>query len=394
MRRPRLLVVASTFPASADDGSPAFVRDLSIREAEQFDTLVLVPRVPGARRSERHGAMAVQRFPYFPRRWEDLAHGAIIENLRARPSRYLQVVPLVVAETWAVARAVRHFRPDVVHAHWIIPQGVVTTLVARRVPRLVTTLGGDLYALNAPPLRALKRWVLRHAAAVTVMNEQMHERVVGLGADPARAMVMPMGADVSAVPARGEPAERAPREGGTRLLFVGRLVEKKGLDVLLEALRTLPADVACSLEVVGDGPLRELLEEAAAGLPVTFLGQLSRHDLMRRYVESDVVVVPSVLAGSGDQDGLPVALLEAMAAGCAVVASDLPGINEAIERDVSGVLVAPGDAAALGSALALLVADGERRAAMGFAAAGRARAYSIDAVGRRYCDLLTTLVAP
>lgn len=384
-------MIASTFPASADDGTPAFVRDLAIREAEQFDTLVVVPRVPGASSAERHGAMVVRRFRYFPRRWEDLAHGAIIENLRARPSRYLQVLPLVAAECWAVARAVVRFRPDVVHAHWIVPQGLVATAMAPLVPRVVTTLGGDLYALDSSALRRLKGWVLRRARAVTVMNEDMRRRVVDLGAEPPRVSVLPMGADISAVPERPPSATRSDR--GVRLLFVGRLVEKKGLGVLLDALRTVPTGLPLSLEVVGDGPLRGRLERAAEGLPVTFSGQLGRAQLMRRYVDSDVVVVPSVLAASGDQDGLPVALLEAMAAGCAVVASDLPGLNEAIEHDVSGLLVPPGDQAALASALSELASDDARRLAMGRAAAERARSYSVDEVGRRYRELLSRVLA-
>lgn len=381
-------MLASTFPGRPDDGTPAFVRDLAIVEAEHFDTLVVVPRVPGSPRSERLGNLEVRWFPYFPRQWEDLAHGAIIENLRRRRSRFLQVVPLVVAEAVAVAVAVRRFRPDVVHAHWVIPQGLVARTVARRVPMVVTTLGGDLYALNARPLRALKGSVLRHAAAVTVMNAQMRDAALGLGANPGTTRVLPMGADLRAVAARRRPR---PDGGPTRLLFVGRLVEKKGLAVLISALR--PSDNgAVELSVVGDGPLRSELEQAAAGLPVTFLGQLGRPALMRAYAEHDVVVVPSVLAASGDQDGLPVALLEAMGSGCAIVASDLPGLNEAVEDGVSGALVPSGDADALRAALEGLVADPERRAAMGEAARRRAEDFSVDAIGRQYADLLLSLL--
>lgn len=388
MSRPRLLVLASTFPGRPDDGTPAFVRDLALVEAEHFDTLVVVPRVPGAPRAERHGALQVRRFAYFPRRWEDVAHGAIIENLRRKPSRYLQVVPLVVAEAFATASAVRRFKPDVVHAHWVIPQGLVARVVAPRLPQLVTTLGGDLYALNARPLRALKSWVLRHAGAVTVMNEQMRAAALELGARAETTQVLPMGADLGSVPAE-RPAREA--DGRLRLLFVGRLVEKKGLAVLLAALRAGAPD-GVELTVVGDGPLRDDLEAAAEGLPVTFVGQLGRPSLMQAYVEHDVVVVPSVLAASGDQDGLPVALLEAMGAGCAIVASDLPGLNEAVEDGVSGLLVRSGATDELRRAIQLLADDAERRAEMGAAAKHRAAEFSVEAIGTRYSELLAALV--
>ncbi|WP_309134374.1 glycosyltransferase [Cellulomonas sp.] len=387
MSRPRLLVVASTFPAEPGDGVPAFVRDLALRESESFDTLVVVPRVPNAPRETVEGAVRVRRFAYFPRRWEDLAAGAIIENLRARPTRWLQVPPFFLAEAWAVLRAVARFRPDVIHAHWIVPQGLVTLLVPRRVPVLLTTLGGDLYALRGAAVRRLKRAAVARAGAVTVMNEEMRRLVVELGAAPDRVQVVPMGADLRGL---ARPAG-ASRSG--RLLFVGRLVEKKGLAVLLDALRSLPAQVRPSLDVVGDGPLRAQLERAAEGLDVTFRGQLGRDDLAAAYAAADVAVFPSVVAGSGDQDGLPVALIEAMAAGCAVVASDLPGLDEAVVAGESGVLVPSGDPRALAGAVAELLASEPTRRRLGDAAAERARGYSVETVGHRYRSLLTSLTS-
>ena len=377
--------MASTFPGGPEDGTPAFVRDLALAESRRFDTLVIVPRVPGAAGVERHGSMTVRRFRYFPRRWEDLAHGAITENLRARPSRYLQVLPMIVAEMVATRRAVRTGKPDVAHVHWIIPQGVVATIVAPRVPRVVTTLGGYLYALDSAPMRALKGWVLRRAAAVTVMNAQMRDAVIALGADPAGVHIEPMGVDLAAGGAAAD--TRVPDPGGvTRLLFVGRLVEKKGLAVLLSTLPALAGEV--ELTVVGDGPVRAGVEVAAGRLPVTFLGQLGRRDLMTAYRRADIVVVPSVKAGSGDQDGLPVALLEAMASGCAVIASRLPGIDEVVVDGESGLLVEPGDQAALADAIAELAGDPDRRRSMGIGAARAAERLSVERVGERYLALL------
>ncbi len=382
MARPRLLVLASTYPGAPGDGTPAFVRDLAIAEAEQFDTLVVVPRVPGGASRESDGPLQVRRFAYFPRRWERLAHGAILENLRAHRSQYLQVLPLVVAEAFAVRRAVREFRPDVMHVHWIVPQGVVAGLVAGGVPAVVTTLGGDLYALRGAWARRLKARVVRRAAAVTVMNDEMRDLVVGLGADAADVAVLPMGVDTAAF--------RSPREAPAgdrlRLLFVGRLVEKKGLVVLLDALRTVP--VPWSLTVVGDGPLRADLERRAADLPVEFTGQLGRERLAQQYARHEVVVVPSVPTASGDQDGLPVAMLEAMASGCALVASDLAGLRDAVEDGVSGVVVPPGDRAALAGCLERLARDPQLVERLGDGARARAQEYSVERRGRQYVELL------
>ena len=390
MSRPRLLVLASTFPAAPGDGTPGFVRDLAGVEATEFDTVVLVPRVPGAPRTElvddgKGGSWRIERFAYFPRRFEDLADGAIIENLRAKPARLLQVPCFLLFEALALRRLVRTHRPDVLHVHWIVPQGVVALLVARGVPWLVTTLGGDVYALRDPLSLRLKRAVLTRAAAVTTMNVDMRQRLLALGAPVDATLVLPMGADVDGVRATGAGVTRSPG----RVLFVGRLVEKKGLAFLLEALRSVPGD--WSLDVVGDGPLRPDLEARAAGLPVRFLGQATKDDLARAYAGCDVVVAPSVPAASGDQDGLPVALLEAMSAGCPVVASRIAGIDEAVVDGETGLLVPPGDAPALAAALIRLLGDPELRDRLGAAASARADEYSVATLGRRYTELLLRL---
>jgi colanic acid/amylovoran biosynthesis glycosyltransferase len=172
-----------------------------------------------------------------------------------------------------------------------------------------------------------------------------------------------------------------------RIVFVGRLVEKKGVAVLLDAVRRL-APGGWSLEVIGDGPLRAELAERAAGLPVTFRGSRPRTEVGAAYARGEIVVVPSVSAASGDQDGLPVTLLEAMSAGCAVIGSRIAGIDTAVEDGETGLLVPPGDAGRLADAIAELLAHPERGVKLGAAARARSDEFSVEVVGRRYCALL------
>ncbi len=382
----RLLVLASTFPADAQDGTPAFVRDLAVVQATEFEVLVLVPSVPGAPREEWIDGVHVVRYRYFPRRWEDLASGAIIENLRARKSRYLQVVPLLLAQWLAIRRLRRSFRPDLLHVHWIIPQGVAGYGLMRRVPSLLTSLGGDLYALNGRLPTALKRAVVARARYVTTVNADMRDRVIALGAPAEKVRVLPMGVHADAF-GRSAAGDRRPG----RLLFVGRLVEKKGLTHLLAAAAALPSTVNWTLVVAGDGPLRQDMEHQAADMPVEFAGQLGREQLSEHYRRSSIVIAPSVAAASGDQDGLPVALLEAMAAGCAVLASDLPGLNDVIEDGVSGVLVPSGDVPALTAQLQRLLTDDQFRERLAAAAPDAVQDFSMASIGARYNEILRGL---
>jgi colanic acid/amylovoran biosynthesis glycosyltransferase len=231
--------------------------------------------------------------------------------------------------------------------------------------------------------------VLRRSAAVTTMNDDMRDRLIELGAVRDRTSVLPMGADVDAIRAGAAGVEAVPG----RVLFVGRLVEKKGVPVLLEALRALdPATY--TVHIVGDGPLRAALQSAAADLPVTFLGALHRTELAREYAASSVVVFPSVPAASGDQDGLPVALLEALAAGRPVIASDLPGLRDAIVDGSSGLLFRAGDSAALQSALQRVLGDAGTAAQLGSGAAARADEFSVRNIGDRYLALLDRIGPP
>jgi glycosyltransferase involved in cell wall biosynthesis len=387
MQRRRLLILASTYPARAGDGTPAFVRDLAAAESSQYEATVLVPSVPGSVSEEVDGALDVRRFRFFPRRWEDLADGAILENLRSRKSRWLQVPAFLLAEVLAVRRLVRSIQPDVLHVHWLIPQGLAALVAAPRVPKLVTTHGGDLYGLRDPVSRRLIRLVLANSDAVTTMNSEMRDKLVALGADPAATHVLPMGADVEMIRPLAALSDRQPN----RILFVGRLVEKKGATFLVSALKELGPD-GYELRIVGDGPLRSQLEEEAAGLPVVFVGSLGRRELAAEYGAASVAVFPSVAAASGDQDGLPVALLEAMSAGCPIVASRLPGIADAIVSGESGLLVEPGSACQIADALRSLLSDEGIRSRLGAGASARANTFSVSAVGNRYIELLDNIV--
>jgi colanic acid/amylovoran biosynthesis glycosyltransferase len=379
---PVLLVAASTFPSRVGDGTPGFVLDLAKAVAPDFRQVVVVaPMVPGARRDEVMDGIVVHRFSWFPARWQDLAQGAIIDNLKARPSRWLQVPFFLAAMGVALATARRRHRPDVAHLHWIIPQGVVGALVLGRLPRVVTTLGGDLYALRHPLLQRLKGRVVRTARFVTCMSTDMAAELSLLGAPDDRVAVLPMGVDVGPI----ERAVSAETRRDDRVLFVGRLVEKKGAGVLLDAVERMTGrpDVV----VVGDGPLRSSLARRAPD-GVVLVGSRDKDGLAAEYARAAVAVYPSVPAENGDRDGLPVALLEAMAAGCAVVCSSVPGIVDVVEDGVDGLLVPPGDAAALATAIQRLLDDPVLRGRLGASARTTSEAHSVEAVSRGYRQLL------
>jgi glycosyltransferase involved in cell wall biosynthesis len=202
--------------------------------------------------------------------------------------------------------------------------------------------------------------------------------------------LVPHGVDLS----RFRPRARRPR-GPLALLAVGRLVEKKGFHVLIEAAAQLRTTFR--LRIVGEGPERGRLVEAVRrhGLAasVELAGALTHHELPAEYAAADVVVAPSLADAAGDRDGLPNVVLEAMASGLPVVGGDVGALATALEGN-SGILVPPGSAAALADALDLLAARPGLRAAIGHAARARVqRDFDLDRCGERLLGRLRSAYA-
>ena len=232
----------------------------------------------------------------------------------------------------------------------------------------------DLY-LSAPSILGMKvaasTFVLvcsaSAASELTRIVETSDEATVR--AEAGKIVLSPHGVDTD----RFAPVAGRVGRGATaplRILAVGRLVPKKGIPVLIDALADMAAaGVAFECRIVGGGELREQLARraAAAGVAdkVTFLGSRAQPQILAEYHWADVFVQASVVNPDGDRDGIPNSVMEAMASGVAVVASAVAGIPEVVRHDVTGILVAPGDAPALAKALRELAGEGDRRRRLG-----------------------------
>jgi len=323
--------------------------------ADRYEITILAPRVRAGQPRERIDGVEIHRFPYFPRRWEGLAEGAILPNLQTQRWRWVEAPLLVGSFWWHAFRLAIRTRPQVVHAHWAIPAGLValTLKATMRLPYVLTVHGGDAYALRAFPFRWVKRRVMKGAHTVAPVSRDLVDALEVSG-DPSRLPVVPMGVDVDAI--RDAIKERSPVAG--RFVFVGRLVEKKGVDVLIRALADVPD---ATLVIVGDGPDRPALEALAGDLGllhrVRFTGRAPRVSVMDELREAYALVIPSKVAQGGDQEGTPVVMAEGMAAGVPVVASRLGGLAEHIDSGLTGLLVTPGSVTDLARALSEAIAD-------------------------------------
>ena len=383
----KLLVTASTFPRWQGDTEPRFVYDLSRALTSWYDVTVLAPAAPGAKDREEMEGLHVIRYHYFPiHAWETLCYpGAIVPRIREKKIRALLVPFLFMALWWNLWKRRRAF--DAVHAHWLIPQGIVQSFFS--VPYLVTGHGADVTSLNQGILALLKRRCLRRAAAVTVVSPQLGAAARKL-CPGKQAQILPMGCDTEAFSPRHRKGNFFGQKGRPVVLFVGRLAEKKGAAYLIEAMKQVDAQ----LILVGDGPLRAALEEQARplGKKVRFLGAKTHSQLAEIYASADLFAAPSVRARDGDVEGFGLVFLEAMASGLPVVASRSGGIPYLIQDGVNGLLVPPADASALADAVNRLLREPELAKRLVQGGQRTAEAYTYPEVARKYAKLLDSVM--
>lgn len=394
----RVVHVATAFPRDRDDLiTPWLVRLLVGLRERGVEAEVLAPAYRGLGSGRVHG-IPVRRFRYAPAALETLTHDQTApDRLRDRPA-YAALLPGYVAGGIVAAARIGRERPAVVHAHWPVPHALFGAAM-RAAAGGRTALVCSYYSVELnwvdrrlPWLRPFLRWTARTADAVTAISTPTAERLRGLVGGDLEVRRIPFAAAVEereggegAQPGEGEVPPEAHREGRLplagdelRLLFVGRLVERKGVEVAVRALPRVLRERPARLTVVGEGAREAQIRDAAraAGVEdrVRFAGRVSDEELRRLYAACDVFLLPAVVDRKGDTEGLGVVLLEALRFGRPVVASDVGGIPDIVEHGRTGWLVPAGDPAALAATLLRLAADPEearRVARRGREVAGR-----------------------
>jgi phosphatidylinositol alpha-mannosyltransferase len=286
----------------------------------------------------------------------------------------------------AVRRELTAFGPEVVHVHQpTAPSTSLWALLEARAPVVGTFHSGAtrarLYDVSAPILRRTMKKLAVRIAVSERAAEFDRARIGG------RWVVVPNGVDVERF-ATAEPADIGP---GTKLLFVGRLDERKGFPIAVEAFEMLAADRPdLRLVVVGDGPQRGAIDRLDAKLRdrVTMLGRVPNAEIHRVHAACDLYLGPSI---GGESFGY--VLAEAMAAGLPVVASDTPGYDEVVRNEVEGLLVPPKDPVALAAGAARVLDDPELAARLGRAGRQRAKLYDWPVVVDRLEEIYEEVVS-
>jgi glycosyltransferase involved in cell wall biosynthesis len=365
----RILAVTLGYPKEPGDPTTPFIEAIVRGLARRGNDIDLVlPYHPEFRQSDGEG---VRFFPYryspLPS-WSPWGFGQTFSpTTRVR----LEVLPLLpaiaVSLRRAIARRLTRETYDVVHAHWVLPNGWAASSVAGRagIPVVVTLHGSDVAMAERHRLFAnVARRTFARVAAVTATSEHLRRRAVDLGADPRNTTTTYIGVDADLFAPR--PAGAAMRQllgaqaGDLLVVAVGRLARVKGFEYLIEAASRVDR---VALAVIGDGELRPELERLVRASParVVLTGGMPRDRVAEALVAADVVVVPSVVDNRGRVDATTSTALEALASGRPLIATDVGGIPEVVRDGENGLLVPEKDPAALAAAIERLRADSELR---------------------------------
>jgi glycosyltransferase involved in cell wall biosynthesis len=381
-----VLFLTHSFPRREGDAAGSFILRLAVAlRGEGVNVHVVAPAAAGVPSSEEIEGVPVDRFRYAPRRYEKLAYtGNMAADVGSSWTAKFALVGFLGADFVQAVRARRNFEPQVVHAHWWFPSGVVGTWVGglAHVPLVTTLHGTDVrLARSVGVAKPLFGHVLKHSAAVTTVSSWLKDKTQEIAPDINPIIApMPVSTDLF-VPGQSR--------DGQRLLFVGRLMPQKGLDHLLHALASMKNQA--SLDIVGDGPSRGALETLSRELGIAprvrWHGQLTQSELPRLYQSASAVVVPSA------EEGLGLVAVEALLCETPVVAFDSGGLRDVIQHDRTGLLVPAGDRVALARTLDdLLGRDG------GGSDLGRAgRLYALSAfapesAARRYAEIYQQVI--
>ncbi len=382
-------MLTSSFPVAPEDETCGYIRDFARALSSEFQVTVLAP---ADKRSVRwpadtfslHRSRSLLPASVDPfqssRDFNSLASAGIASKLASTVSLagfFIDALRLAL-------------KSDAIGSHWMIPSGLIGAMLARALgmPHIVVEHSGALHRLSLMKSGGLiAGFILNNSHRVVTVSSDLKMKLIALcPQSQGKVEVIPMGISVNRT--RGfESRTRIETNGKRTILFVGRLSEVKGVDVLIKAATRIKN---AKLIIAGDGQERSRLEELANRLSVDarFIGHIAASERDELFAACDMVVVPSRVMADGRTEGLPVVCLEAMAAGCVVVASRVGGVPEIIKHNENGFLVDADNELMLARAINRALDDDELRMRVGVSARETAARFDWSRVGPRFCKLI------
>jgi phosphatidyl-myo-inositol dimannoside synthase len=362
-----VVMVTTSYPRFPGDSVGTFMEPIARAVAARgHDVHVVAPWHPLVTRRPEEEGVRFHFYRYAPVRALNVFGyaAAMRADVTLRAAAYI-AAPLALVAGWRAARVVaRRHQATVMHGHWVIPGGITAALAAPRLPLVVSLHGSDVYvAERLAPARAAARHAFARAGFVTACSDDLARRAIALGAVADRIETVPYGVDTARFGPDAAIRSARRKELGIAdsvplCVAAGRLVHKKGFEYLIDSVASVPGLV---LAIAGEGTLDGALRSQAAVKGVAgrirFLGNQPQDKVGEYFAAADVICAPSIRDDSGNVDGLPNVVLEAMASGTPLVTTAAGGIGAVVEHERTGLVVAERDAGAIAAAISRLLGN-------------------------------------
>ena len=386
----KVCLLTHGYPRFPSDTTAPFIE--SIAETLQrhgVDVTVLTPDTPKLDRTATDRNVNLQAYRYFfPRRLQQLGYSnTFINDCVLKKYVYLLAPFMVLSGVFHLLYLHRKHRFDVIHAHWLLPNGFIGAIVAKlcKIPVVITLHGSDIFVSKLNPVfKAIAKWTLKHTAMVTSVTPTFLPELAALGVPEEKRCLIPNGVDPEVFPPPTpkqltELQNKLSIPEGQRVVFaLGRIVLKKGFDILIRALPYVREKCPRTTVIIGgDGSdlarLKALAVEQGVSDIIRFPGTISRLEVPIYFYLCDLFVLPAVVDPKGNMDGCPIVILEAMACGKPVVSSGISGIPIVVQNGKTGLLVEEKNPDALVTAIVSLLKNPVKCDQFGNAAQQRIR---------------------
>jgi glycosyltransferase involved in cell wall biosynthesis len=396
----KILMISSSYPRFEGDTVAPFIRYIAKNIASSGNTIdILLPYKPDMQLPEDEG-INFYLYKYAPiKSWNVWGYASSLKaDIRLKKRVYCLVPIVVISSFYHLLQLTGKNNYDILHAHWVVPNGPMASWAAslRKLPLVISLHGSDVFM-------AERNWLFSFLAArafkkarwISACSDDLRLRSIKLGAPEDRIETVPYGVDLERFKqdpsARKYVADYLKIPATNKIIFTaGRLVHKKGFEILLKALpQVIDYDNNVRLIIAGEGDLRDELEQLSRSLKVDknviLTGSLSHNIIPKFFSASDVIAVPSVRDEWGNVDGLPNVLMEALASGRPIVASRVAGIPQVIHHLENGLLVEEKNPQQLAEAIIEILKSEKLSRKLGQKAAETSqRSFSWEIIAKRF----------
>ncbi len=386
----KICLLTHTYPRFPNDTTAPFVESTAeTLQKHGVDVTVLTPDTPKFARTAADHTVNLQTYRYFfPRCLQLLGYSnTLVNDCELKRCVYLFAPFLFLSGIFHLFWLHRKHGFDVIHAQWLLPNGFIGAVLCKvyKLPLIITMQGSDmLVAKKNAFFKRMAKWTLKHTAMVTSVTPTFLPELAALGVPDSQRCLIPNGVDPKMFHSTGRKKRDTTRlqerlsipEGDAVVFALGRIVLKKGFDILIQALRIVTQKYPNVTFIIGgDGTdlqrLKALSDELGVSECVRFPCTIHRAAVPTYFHLCDIFTLPAVFDPKGNVDGCPNVILEAMACGKPVVASNISGIPVVVKNGETGMLVKEKNVEELAAALVHLLTDTEKREEFG--RAGRER---------------------